>query len=145
MHMQQSEFWRTIARIVPVSGPFTAERGRRPKAAAAASIASPLNIQPLLRTVTTESGPEGPPNRHEKAVAPAFAEIGETGAPSQLATADHPSTIDQQDIEHRLFLLTQPIHEGVGVSIRESRTSRGHVDDGTRATFRRGEVRVNAL
>ena len=89
--------------------------------------------------------PEGPANRHEKAVAPAFAEIGETGAPSQLATADHPSTIDQQDIEHRLFLLTQPIHEGVGVSIRESRTSRGHVDDGTRATFRRGEVRVNAL
>ena len=65
--------------------------------------------------------------RHQEAVAAPLAETCEPGASSQFAAADDPSPVVQQHAENRLLLLSQPIHEGVCVSIRKSRTSGGHV------------------
>ena len=89
--------------------------------------------------------PQGAADRHQQTVASSFAEARQPGATSKLAAADHPSTVCQQHTENRLFLLSQPIHEGVCVSIWESRTSSGHVDEPTSRRFPCRVGRVNGM
>jgi hypothetical protein len=133
--------WQTFARVNPGSSVIATECELRPllpgPTARSRSIAGEggccidhVVAQHPPPTAYRDHGvrSQGAADRYQETVASSLAEACQPSATSKLAAADHPSTVCQQHSENRLFLLSQPIHEGVCVSFRESRTSSGHVE-----------------